>query len=78
MKRFLGIVAIAAVFVSCDNTANSDQKIKDSLDSITKLQKESIDKSSEEAKENLDSINNAKKEVVDSVVDKIKDTSTQR
>ena len=33
MKKFLGILAIAATLVACDNSANSEQRTKDSTDS---------------------------------------------
>lgn len=34
MKKFLAVLAIAGTLVACDNAANSEQRTKDSLDSV--------------------------------------------
>lgn len=36
MKKFLGIFTIAVALVACDNTASSEQRIKDSTDSANR------------------------------------------
>lgn len=37
MKKFFGIFAIAATLVACDNSANSEQRTKDSTDSVRRV-----------------------------------------
>ncbi|MDB5205325.1 MAG: hypothetical protein JWR72_400 [Flavisolibacter sp.] len=37
MKKFLGILAIAATLVACDNSASSEQRTKDSTDSVRRV-----------------------------------------
>jgi hypothetical protein len=71
MKKVFMAMALAAVFVSCDNnSADSADRAKDSLDSIANAKKEVIDSTTEEKKEVVDSLAERK----DSV-DKSKDTS---
>jgi hypothetical protein len=37
MKKFFGILAIAATLVACDNSASSEQRTKDSTDSARRV-----------------------------------------
>jgi cell division protein FtsX len=67
MKKVLMVVAVAGFLVSCDNAADSAARTKDSLDSVTKLQKESVENASDTAQKNLDQMNEAKKDMVDSL-----------
>lgn len=69
MKKLMGILAIAAVFTACDNAADAEKNAKDSIDSITNLQKESVDDAAKDAKENIDSTMEIKKDSVDSLHD---------
>lgn len=75
MKKILLVLAVAGSLVACDNAADSAQQTKDSLDSVTKLQKESVEDAAKDAKENLDSTANAVKDSVDAAVDQSKDTT---
>ena len=71
MKKLFLVFAVAGSLVACDNAADTAQKTKDSLDSVTKLQKESVDNAAQEAKENLDSTSNVIKDSVDQVKDSV-------
>jgi hypothetical protein len=64
MKKFLGIVIIAAALTACNNSADSTNRAKDSLDSVAGVKKELIDSSADAKKDAVDSLTNAKKEVV--------------
>ena len=75
MKKLFLVLAVAGSLVACDNAADTAQKTKDSLDSVTKLQKESVEDAAKDAKENLDSTSEAVKDSVDQVVDQSKDTA---
>ena len=75
MKKILLVLAVAGSLVACDNAADTAQKTKDSLDSVTKLQKESVENAAEDAKENLDSTSNAVKDSVDAAVDHANDST---
>lgn len=37
MKKFLGILTIAVALVACDNSASSEQRTKDSTDSVRRV-----------------------------------------
>jgi gas vesicle protein len=71
MKKLFLVFAVAGSLVACNNAADTAQKTKDSLDSVTKLQKESVDNAAQEAKENLDSTSNVIKDSVDQVKDSV-------
>lgn len=65
MKKYLGILAIAGVLVACNNSAESTDDKKDSLDSLAKVQKEHIDSSAEAKKDVVDSVTGVKKDIVE-------------
>ena len=75
MKKLFLVLAIAGSLVACDNAANTADDKKDSLDSITNLQKESVEEAAKDAKQNLDSTTEAAKDSVDATVDQSKDTT---
>ena len=75
MKKLFLVLAVAGSLVACDNAADTAQKTKDSLDSVTKLQKESVEEAAQDAKQNLDSTSEAVKDSVDAAVDHSKDTT---
>ena len=75
MKKLFLVFLVAGSLVACDNAANTADNAKDSLYSVTKLQKESVDEAAKDAKENLDSTSDAVKDSVDAAVDHSKDTT---
>jgi gas vesicle protein len=75
MKKLCLVFAIAGSLVACDNSADTAQQAKDSLDSVTNLQKESVEDAAKDAKENLDSTSEAVKDSVDAAVDRSEDTT---
>jgi hypothetical protein len=70
MKKVFIAMALAAVFVSCDNAADNADRAKDSLDSIANAKKDVIDSTTEEKKEVIDSLAEKRDSLQDS-----KDTS---
>lgn len=73
MKKILGILAIAGVLTACNNSADTKDNMKDSLDSVANLKKDMIDStknkvdSSADAQKNkIDSTTEAKKDKIDS------------
>ena len=71
MKK-LFLVFIAAGFIaSCDNAADAEKRIKDSIDSVKNLQKESVDEAAKDAKENIEKASDSLKDKVDSIGDSI-------
>ena len=67
MKKVLMVIAIAGFMASCNNAADTEARTKDSLDSIGKLQKESVENAADTAKKNIDSTTEAQKNRVDSM-----------
>lgn len=67
MKKVLFAFALAGVFTACNNAADTEARAKDSLDSIQKLQKESVENAATDAKQNIDSTIEMKKDSVDSI-----------
>lgn len=67
MKKVLMVIAIAGFMASCNNAADTEARTKDSLDSIGKLQKESVENAADTAKKNIDSTTEAQKNMVDSM-----------
>lgn len=67
MKKYLGILMIAGSLVACNNSAESTNDTKDSLDSVANAKKDVIDSSAEARKDMIDSTTEAKKEMVDSL-----------
>lgn len=62
MKKLLMLVVIAASLVACNNSGESADNTKDSLDSIANAKKEVIDSTAEQKKENIDSLTEQKKD----------------
>ncbi|HEY0354737.1 MAG TPA: hypothetical protein VGC29_00955 [Flavisolibacter sp.] len=62
MKKLLMMAVIAAGLVACNNSAESTDNTKDSLDSIANAKKEAIDSTAEQRKENIDSLTELKKD----------------
>ncbi|HWJ92277.1 MAG TPA: hypothetical protein VNR87_14270 [Flavisolibacter sp.] len=65
MKKFLGLFLVVAVLTACNNSAESTDNAKDSLDSIANLKKDVVDSSADARKNAIDSVTNAKKESLD-------------
>ncbi len=76
MKKTFLIFAVAAFFVACNNSADSTNREKDSLDSIAKLKKDVIDSTAGQKKDMIDSTTQAKKDMIDSTAKK--DTSKKK
>jgi hypothetical protein len=78
MKKFIGIVIIAAALTACNNSAESTSNSKDSLDSIANAKKDVIDSNANAKKDAVDSITNAKKETVEKMDSLNKKDSTHK
>lgn len=76
MKKFFLVAALAVTFVACDNSANSEQNSKDSLDSVANAQKEMIDSSAEQRKDVIDSTTENQKDAMNQMdsMNKVKDS----
>ena len=74
MKKLLVILFIGGVLASCSNSANPEADVKDSLDSIANLKKESIDEAAQNAKDTIESNTDSLKQRVDSVADQTRDS----
>jgi hypothetical protein len=78
MKKLLGLFLIAAVLTACNNSAESTDNTKDSLDSIANLKKDAIDSSADAKKDAIDSTTQAKKETLDKLDSLNKKDSTRK
>jgi hypothetical protein len=67
MKKFLGVIAIAATMVACNNSADTTDNTKDSLDSIANAKKDIVDSTADQRKDAIDSLTDAKKDAVDKI-----------
>ncbi len=65
MKKFLAILAIAGTLIACNDSADSTDNAKDSLDSIAAEKKDRIDSSADQRKDVIDSTTEMKKEALD-------------
>jgi len=65
MKRIFVIFALAGSLVACNNSADSTEQTKDSIDSSATEKKEMIDSSAEQKKDMVDSSAERKKDAVD-------------
>jgi len=65
MKKLFVLLFAAASLAACNNSAESTDNAKDSLDSIAREKKDNIDSSAEANKNKIDSLNEQKKENVD-------------
>ena len=76
MKKLFFVVLAAGSLVACDNSAaDAEKRTKDSLDSITNLQKESIDEAAKDAKQGLDSTTDAAKDSLDAAAKSVDSTN---
>ncbi len=62
MKKLIFSLAVAVLFVACDNTANTGSNATDSLDSIANAKKEKIDSTAEQRKAVIDSTTERQKQ----------------
>jgi hypothetical protein len=78
MKKLFLVFAVAGSLIACNNAGDAAQNSKDSLDSVTKLQKESVEEAAQDAKQNIDSTNKATKDSVDAALDRSNDTTNKQ
>lgn len=69
MKKFLGILFIAASLVACNDSANTTERTKDSLDSVEKAKKEIVEDKSDSTINKIDSVYDAKGDSVKKMAD---------
>ena len=67
MKKIFLALAISSVFIACNDSADTSNNAKDSIDSITEARKDNIDSMGEERKDALDSLGERKKDAIDRV-----------
>ena len=65
MKKLIFSLAVATVFIACDNAADSSARTKDSLDSIANAKKDVIDSTAEQRKDIIDSTTEQQKEAIE-------------
>jgi hypothetical protein len=65
MKRIFLASFLVVSLAACNNSADSTDNKKDSLDSLNSQQKERVDSSAEQKKDALDSSTQAKKDALD-------------
>lgn len=65
MKRLFLVFALAGVFTACNNSADTTNEKKDSLDSMASERKDVVDSSAQQQKEMIDSTTDKKKEALD-------------
>jgi hypothetical protein len=75
MKKFLGILAISATMVACNNSADSTENKQDSIDSAANAQKELVDSSANATTNAIDSAADATKDKIDSSAAAKKDST---
>lgn len=66
MKKLFIVLAVAGAFTACNNSANTTDNAKDSLDSVAKERKEMVDSTTKATTNALDSSANARKDMIDS------------
>lgn len=74
MKKLFVLVLAAGVFASCNNSGDAAKDMKDSLDSVTKLKKESVDNAAQQAKDTMQKNADSLKNKIDSAAKKASDT----
>jgi hypothetical protein len=62
MKKFLGVLVIAASLVACNNSADTVDNTKDSLDSVEKAKKEGVENAADSTINKIDSTYDAAKD----------------
>ena len=66
MKKFIAVLAIAGTLVACNNSADSAENKKDSIDSATNVTTDKIDSAADATINKIDSAADAKKDAIDS------------
>ena len=64
MKKFLGILAIATTMVACNNSADSTENTKDSLDSVERAKNDTMENRTDRAQDSLSNVTEAQKDSV--------------
>ena len=67
MKKLFMVMAAAAFLTACNNSANTEADMKDSIDSAANVKTDVIDSTADAKIEAIDSTAEAKKPVIDSV-----------
>ena len=62
MKKFLGVLVIAASLVACNNSADTVHNTKDSLDSVEKAKKDMVENAADSTINKIDSTYDAAKD----------------
>ena len=65
MKKILLVIAIAGSVMACNNSSETTEDKKDSLDSIAGEKKDMIDSTAEQKKDMIDSTTEQKKDALD-------------
>ena len=65
MRKLFYITVLAGILAACNDTAESTENTKDSLDSIANEKKDVIDSSAEARKDRVDSTTEMKKDALD-------------
>jgi hypothetical protein len=80
MKKLLVVFAIAGSLIACNNSSDTAESAKDSLDSVASEKKEMIDSSAEQKKDVVDSTTEQKKEAIDKMdsASKKSDSATKK
>lgn len=63
MKKFLSIMALAAIMASCNTGADADNDVdsaKERIDSVTDAKKDKLDSAADAQKDKLDSLDKGK------------------
>lgn len=67
MKKVFMVLAVAGFLVSCDNAGSTADRMKDSLDSVEKVQKAMVNDQADKSKDSIDQTKDAQKDMVDSM-----------
>lgn len=65
MKKLVLSLAVATLFVACNNAADTTDNAKDSLDSIANEKKDMIDSSADQRKDVIDSTTGVQKDALE-------------
>ena len=67
MKKLFMVLTVAAFLTACNNSADTAENTKDSLDSVANVKTDAIDSTADAKIEAIDSTTEAKKEVIDTL-----------
>lgn len=67
MKKLFIVLAAAGFLTACNNSADTVDNTKDSLDSVANVKTDVIDSTADRKIEQIDSTTDAKKDAIDSV-----------